>query len=348
MGGDVDQVAPVVDLLDVDARRQKARGVDLLDLGLDRLDGRHALVAAVHQHDALDDVVVPVLAGDAEPGLIAHAHLGHVAQQHRRAARGAQQGVLDLSGRVDQAYAAHDGRLVAEVHRLAADVDVGVVQRLQHLGQGHPEGDQLLVVDGDVVGAGLAAPAGDVGDAGHGLEAALQHPVLEGLEVGHRIAGRADQPIAIDFADRALGRQLRLGAVGQRAQLAQAVDHPLLGFVVGEVVGELHLHVGQAEEGDGPHAGHVRDAGHLHFDGDGDVALDLLGGLAGRLGHHLDQRGHRVGIGLDVQLGEAEHAGGEQHRHQDRDEPPVPQGEADDRVHLGSAGADGAVDEQGP
>jgi hypothetical protein len=43
-------------------------------------------------------------------------------------------------------------------------------------------------------------------------------------------------------------------------------------------------------------------ARHLHFDRDGDVALDLLGRLTGILGHDLDQRRHRVGIGFDVQL----------------------------------------------
>src|SRR5262249_40949366 len=34
----------------------------------------------------------------------------------------------------------------------------------------------------------------------------------------------------------------------------------------------------------------------------GDVALDLLGRLAGILGDDLDERRHRVGVGLDVQL----------------------------------------------
>ncbi len=291
----------------------------------------------MHQHDAFDDVVVVVLAGDAQPWLGADADLGHVAEQNRRAVRGPEHGPLDLACGMDQADAADDGRLGPEVHRLAADVDVGVVQGLQHLRQGHAEGDQLLVVDRDVVGAGLAAPAGDVDDPGHGLEAALQHPVLQGLQVGHRIAGRSQQAVAVDLADRALGRKLRLGPVGQAPQLAQAVDHPLLGLVVGEVVGELHLHVGQTEQGDGPHAGHVRDAGHLHLDGDGDVALDLLGRLARALGHHLDQRRHGVGVGLDVQPGEADGAGGEQHRHEQGDEPPLLQGEADDRVHVASA-----------
>ena len=70
-GRDVDQVLAVVDALDPHARRQDVRTVDPLDLPLDALDRRHALLAAPHQHDALDDVVVVVHAGDAEARLVA-------------------------------------------------------------------------------------------------------------------------------------------------------------------------------------------------------------------------------------------------------------------------------------
>ena len=72
----------------------------------------------------------------------------------------------------------------AEIHRVGADIDVGVVQPVQHLLEGEPVGEQPVEVDGDVVGLGLAAPAGDVDHAGDRLEAALQDPVLDGLEVG--------------------------------------------------------------------------------------------------------------------------------------------------------------------
>ena len=41
--------------------------------------------AAAHQHDALDDVVVVVVAGDAEPRQVADRDGGDVADQHRRA-----------------------------------------------------------------------------------------------------------------------------------------------------------------------------------------------------------------------------------------------------------------------
>ena len=59
-GRDVDQVLAVVDALDVHAGRQDAGVVDAFDQLLDARDGRRALLAAPHQHDALHDVVVLV------------------------------------------------------------------------------------------------------------------------------------------------------------------------------------------------------------------------------------------------------------------------------------------------
>ena len=115
--------------------------------------------------------------------------------------------------------------------------------------------------------------------------------------------------IAVDLADRAPGRDLRLHAVGQRRQLREAVDHPLLRLLVGEVVGELQLDVRQAEQRNGADGRDVGNAGHLHLDRDGDVALHLLGRQAGALGDDVDERRHRIRVGLDVELEEADDAG---------------------------------------
>ena len=214
---DVDQIAAVVDALDADAGRQNAAAVDLVHFRLDPLDRGHALRAAPHQHDALDDVVDVVEARNAEARQIADAHRGHVADHHRRALIAGDHGVADFVRRMDQADAAHHGGLRAEIDRLAADIDVGVAERLQHLRHGQAVADELALVDGDVVGLGLAAPSGHIDHAGHRLEAPLQHPVLESLQVGDRIIRRPDHPIAIDLADGARRRDLRLRAVRQAA-----------------------------------------------------------------------------------------------------------------------------------
>ena len=107
-GGDVDQVLAVVDALDAHAGRQDAGAVDALDLLLDPVDGRHALLAAAHQHDALHDVVVVVLAGDAEARLDARPSRSATSLTRTGiAAALGQHGVAEIVDRADEPDAAH-------------------------------------------------------------------------------------------------------------------------------------------------------------------------------------------------------------------------------------------------
>src|SRR5260221_10416552 len=331
--GDIDQLAAVVDLFDMHPGRQDVRAVDLRHLRLDALYGGLALLAAPHEDDALNDVFVPVLAANAETRLVTRGDSADVAQQHRRAVVRGQHGVADVVHRMHETDTAHHRRLLPEVHGLTADVDVAVVEDLQHLLQGEAVVDELVEIDGDVIGLGLAAPAVDVDDARHRLEAALEDPVLDGLEVHDGIAGWTDHAVAVDLADRAPRRDLRCRAVGQGRELGEPIDHPLLGLLIGEVVGELHFHVRKAEERDGSHRRDMRDTGHLDLDRDGDVALDLLGRLTRALGDDVDQRRHRIGLGFDGGLAEAADPGAEQKHQQDDHEDPLSQGECHDLVH---------------
>ena len=320
VGRNVDQCAAVVDPLDPDAWRQHAHAVDLVHLGQDAGQGGQRLRAAPHQDDALDDVVVVVLAGDAEPRLIAYRHRRHVGHQYRGAVARRQQRVADIVHRPDLADAAHDGRLRPDVDGVGTDIDIAVVQPVEHLLQGESVGQQAIEIDIDVVGLGLATPAGHVDHAGHRLQAALQDPILDRLEIGHRVARRSDHPVTIDFADRAGRRQCRLGAVGQGLELRQAIRDLLRRRRIGHVVGELHLHVRQAEQGDGADRLDVRQPRHLDLDRDRDVTLDLLGRLAGILRDDVDQRRHRIRIRLDVErlVGEqpADHHHGGENQHE--------------------------------
>ena len=84
----------------------------------------------------------------------------------------------------------------------------------------------------------------------------------------------------------------------------------------------------------------MREARHLHLDRHRDVALDLLRRLAGVLGDDVDQRRHRVGIGLDVQVVVGEQAAHHQHRGQDDDQDALLESRGDESMHDGSP-ADG-------
>jgi len=133
-------------------------------------------LAPAHQHDALHDVVSVVLAGDAEPRLVADPDLGDVADAHRVAVRGSQHRGLDVVDRADQADPAHHRGLRADIDGIAADIDIAVVEGLQNLRQGQPVGVELVEIDLDVEGLALAAPAGDVDNPRHGTKPAREEP----------------------------------------------------------------------------------------------------------------------------------------------------------------------------
>ncbi len=197
---------------------------------------------------------------------------------------------------------------------VAAHRGVGVGQRRLELGQRDAVAAEAVGVGLNLVAPHRAAEAGQVHDPRHPPELALQHPVLQRLDIVERVDLFAGsilgdfQDIAEDFprgrlrrdAGRHVGRQ-RLGDRGH------AVDHFLPSRVVGVLAAVVpgHLEVGEAEERlavDFFQAGH---AGERHFQGDGDLPLDLLGRRAGEQRDHFDDRRRRVGVGLDVDVHEA-------------------------------------------
>ena len=317
------------------AGRQDAGIVDGLNELLDALDGRRTLLTAAHQDDALHDVVGLVEAGNAETRLLADSDGGDVLDQHRIAVGLRDHGVGEVVDRADQADAAHHGRLRADIDGVAADIDVGIADRLEQLRQRQAVGDQLVEVDLELVGLALAAPAGDVDHAGHGTEAALENPVLDGLEVEHAVVRRADQAIAEDFANWTERRDLRLHVAGQRRELRQAVQDLLQRLVIGVSEGELQFDVGEAVERDGANGREVLQTRDLGLDWNRDVALDLFRRQPRTLRHDVDHRRGRIRISLDVELVERDQAADEHgDEHPDHQEAPV-DGKGDETIHSG-------------
>ena len=90
------------------------------------------------------------------------------------------------------------------------------------------------------------------------------------------IARRTDELVAVDFADRADRRDLRLRVVQQRRQLRQPIEDLLQRLFVGVVERELQLDVGQAVKRDRADRVEIAQCRSLGLDRNGDVALDLL------------------------------------------------------------------------
>src|SRR2546421_9625126 len=130
--GYVDQVLAIVDALDTHAGRQDIRAINALYLLVHALDGWRALLAAPHEDDALHDIIRGVHAGDAEARLVPDGDRRHIAHQDWIAAGLRQHGVAEIVHAADQADAPHHRDLRPDVDRVAADIDVAVVERLQH------------------------------------------------------------------------------------------------------------------------------------------------------------------------------------------------------------------------
>ena len=241
--------------------------------------------------------------------------------------------VVEVFDRTDEADAAHHRGLRADIDGVAADIDVGVVDRLHHLRQRQAVGDQLVEIDLQFVGLGLAAPAHDVDHARHGTEAALQHPVLQRLEIEHAVVRRSLEAVAKNFADRADRRDRWLHTARQRRELRQPVQHLLQRLLVGIVERELQFDVGQPVQRDGADGAQILDAGNAGFDRDRDVALDFLRREPRALRHDVDHRRGRIGIGLDVELLERQQSADEHGNEHAHHQVAALDGDGDEAIH---------------
>jgi len=148
--------------------------------------------------------------------LMPHVYRSHIAQLDGGAVGRAQHRAANVVHGVDQTDPAHHCGLRSEIYGLTTHIDVAVVEHLNDLRDGKAVGHELVQVNGHLVCFGLASPAVDVDHPRHCFEAALEHPILDGLEIHHRVARRPDHAITIDLADRAPRRDLRNDTVWQR------------------------------------------------------------------------------------------------------------------------------------
>ena len=199
-----------------------------------------------------------------------------------------------------------------------------------------PKRLEAVGVGVDFVAFDGAAAAGNVDDARHPAELALQHPVLHRLEIVERVqvvAGRvagAVERVAEDFAGGRLGRKLRRDAGRQRLGELKPIDDFLAGGVVLVAVLELAAQVAEAEHRLGTQ---VRQAGHArqrHLQRHRHLTLDLLGRAAGKLADDLDDGRRRVGIGLDVDVEKGVSAVAGQSQDNQHDHERIVQGPLDD------------------
>ena len=335
-----DQGAAVVDRNELHAGRKRPVAVDLLDLAAHTCGHVVGVQRAVHDHDRRDHVVLVVAPRLAEPRHDSDRDFGDLLDEHRHAVRLEQQDVFDVldlvalgevrgAAAVDEADAAYVDRLLAEVDRAPADVDVGVADRADDLRQGDVVGVEFVKIDFDVVFLGGSAPGVHLHHARHGEEAALEHPILHGAQIGQAEVRRPGELIAIDFPDQARPLNLRGDVVGQVDVLLQ-IDRGLgEREVIIDAVLEHDAHEGEAVERSRADDVHPRRGGEADLERDRVVTLHLLRRQAGGLRGDLQDDGGRVRVGLDIEAREGEHARADEHQQPEQHERPARQRECD-------------------
>ena len=177
-----------------------------------------------------------------------------------------------------------------------------------------------MQIDVDVVFLGGAAPGVDLHDAGNGEQAPLQYPILHRAQIGQPEMRRPDHLIAVDFANEARALDLRHHVVRQVDVLLQ-IDRGLRQReIIVDVVLEHDADERQAVERGRADDVDARRRGEPDLDRDGEVALHLLGRLAGRLRGDLQDHRRRIRIGFDVEPGKGEHAGDDEHQQAQKDQ----------------------------
>ena len=226
--GAKNEAGPVVGGHDLHARRQAA--AKIVQLLLDRVDGRQRVLAPAHDDDAADGLALAVEFADAPAKLRPHADLRHVLEQHGHAAgTGLERDgpkivdALDIPGRPDHVFG------FRQFDHRAAGLLVAPLDRLADPLQGQAVGPERVGIDHHLVLPNHAADGRHLRHAGHRLQLVLQEPVLKRPQLADVVSARpVDQGILIDPADPGgVGAERRQRAGRQaRRDLAEILEHP--------------------------------------------------------------------------------------------------------------------------
>ena len=190
--------------------------------------------------------------------------------------------------------------LAAKREEIAADVGVGLFDRILHLLHCHAVAPQFPRIDQHLILLDGAAKAGHIDHPRHLLEEPVEHPVLHRLELVDGVAGALEH-IAHNFAGGAPGGEFWFDPIRQ-ANGGEPVEHLLSGGAIIGSVGEAAFDVVEAGDRGAAQGHEAWHAVERRFQRNTNQPLHLFGARAGMLADHLHQRRRGVWIGLDIEL----------------------------------------------
>src|SRR5580698_5010082 len=310
---EVQQVAAIQHRNHLHARRKDAM-IQLVDLLVNGFQSRFFVGAFAHQDTALDHVRfvddAPVLhmVGTrhmAQSNFGALHNVTDVLDPKSRSGLGFQDSLVDVVGTGEESERADIHLLQTDFYETAAGIDVVIGDLLLHLANTQSVGDKLARIHADLILAHGSTEIGNVNNIGYGLELFEQDPIFERPELHQVVPGiRTAQRVPIDLPRRApvcADLRLQVLSVG-KIDLRESFENLLPVPVVYRGVIENKEHERQTENGLRPQIGHVRHAGHLYLDGDGDLLFYLFGGASRPLRDHGHVVVGNVGISFHRQV----------------------------------------------
>ena len=222
--GPLDERGSVVERHNPDPRRQAGlQRDDFLLHAVDHIDRADA----VPGHDHAADRLVRSLDQRRRSEGVSNLHLGHLLDEDRHPALGANDDVLDVTDVLDQTEAADHRPGAARLHDVAADVPVAAQDRIDDGRERDLVGAQAGGIDVDLVLPHRAPDAGDFGDAGHRVELVPDEPILERSQVSQRVALALDG-VPEHVTDAGRVRSERWDDAGRQClgQQVQPLQHP--------------------------------------------------------------------------------------------------------------------------
>ena len=140
-------------------------------------------------------------------------HISDIVDSDRRALGRGQHDIPNIAQRMDKADAANVEGLFADREIIARRRWCSSSDRVDQGGERNLVIGQVLRIDVDLVLLGEPAKTGDIDHTRNSLELLFKHPVLDLLLLDQVMIGTFNR-IAIDFANRILGRNSRAGCPG--------------------------------------------------------------------------------------------------------------------------------------
>src|SRR5882757_4871749 len=334
VGCQIDEFGAVIDGADMHAGREQGAMVQLGDLLLQALQGRHALLVFLQEHDRFNDIVLPVSPDFSEAGLEAFLHLSDITYKNGSTVLLRDHHVSDIVDVSEQSDGTYVDVLVADGEIVSARVGVAVLYGRDQLRQGDSIGEELVRVRFYLVLLGRASEGCDVDHSGYLLEFSTDQPVLRRFQIVERVW--AGELISVYLSRRRPWRELRLQIIWQLQGL-QTGQYLLT--VVEKVAREFEIEfdVAEAEDADGTDLVQLWSSVQSQLDWRCNLLLDLFCGPCRILRNDLHQWRRRVGVGLDVELQSTECACSQRGDKHDQHDGAVAKKDVDERSHFQSA-----------